>query len=228
MKFKIRSSVVAMLLIGVLAVSAAPASADQEERQGTVHQATASFNDFVRDPDKTWFRQHIGNAQGILIVPKLVKAGFIIGGSGGSGVLLGRDAKTGEWSHPAFYTMGSVTFGLQIGGQVSNIMMLVMTQKGMDSLLSTDVKLGTDASIAIGPVGTGVGAQTADILVFSRDKGLFGGLTVEGSVIKPRDSWNSEYYGKPTTATDIIVRRNVSNAGADALRATVTKTAKGG
>jgi lipid-binding SYLF domain-containing protein len=228
MTFKIRSSMVAMLLVGVLAVSAAPASADQEERQETVHKATSTFNDFVRDPDKTWFRQHIGNAQGVLIVPKLVKAGFIIGGSGGSGVLLGRDAKTGEWSYPAFYTMGSVTFGLQIGGQVSNIMMLVMTQKGMDSLLSTDVKLGADASIAVGPVGTGAGAQTADILLFSRDKGLYGGLTVDGSVISPRNSWNSEYYGKSTTATDIIVRRNVSNAGADALRATVTKTAKGG
>ena len=95
MKFKIRSSVVAMLLVGVLAVSAAPASADQEERQGTVHQATAAFNDFVRDPDKTWFRQHIGNAQGVLIVPSLVKAGFIIGGSGGGTCVVTNGAAAG-------------------------------------------------------------------------------------------------------------------------------------
>ena len=91
------------------------------------------------------------------------------------------------------------------------------------TLLSTDIKLGADASIAVGPVGTGVAAQTADILLFSRDKGLFGGLTIEGSVLNPRDKWNAQYYGKPVRATDIMVKREVGNAGAEPLRNALAK-----
>jgi len=223
MASRIPSGFFAGVLFLVVALSGATAQADMAERQATIDKATATLNEFIADPEKTWFREHINDANGIFLVPTLVKAGFIIGGSGGSGVLLGRDRASGTWSYPVFYTMGSVSFGLQIGGEVSGILMLVMTRNGMDALLSTDVKLGTDASIAVGPVGTGVAAHTADILLFSRDKGLFGGLTVEGSVVKPRDSWNSEYYGKSVSASDIIVRRNVSNPGAESLRQTVTK-----
>ncbi|MCP4328705.1 MAG: lipid-binding SYLF domain-containing protein [Alphaproteobacteria bacterium] len=211
----------AALLLLALAGCLSSGATDLEKRQNTVDLATQTINEFIADPDKTWFRQHIGGAKGVLIVPRLVKAGFIFGGSGGNAVLLGRGATKDDWSYPAFYSLGAVTFGLQIGGEVSNVLMLVMTQSGMDALLSTDVKLGADASIAVGPVGTGVAAQTADILLFSRDKGLFGGLTVEGSVVSPRPSYNEQYYGKPARSSDITIVRDVSNPGADALRKAV-------
>jgi len=213
MASRVPSGMFTVVLFLVIALFGANAQADMAERQATIDNATATLDELIADPEKTRLREHIKDANGIFLLPTLVKAGFIIGGSGGSGVLLGRDRASGTCSYPAFYTMGSVSFGLQIGGEVSGILMLVMTRKGMDALLSTDVKLGTDASIAVGPVGTGVAVHTADILLFSRDKGLFGGLTVEGPVVRPRDSWYGEYYGRSVTASDIIVRRNVSNTG---------------
>ncbi|MCZ6605846.1 MAG: lipid-binding SYLF domain-containing protein [Alphaproteobacteria bacterium] len=223
----IRSNLFAVAMLGAIAFSAAPASADQQELQETVDRATTTFNAFVNDPDKRWFRRHIERARGVFIVPKLIRAGLGFGGSGGSGVLLGRDSKTGEWSYPAFYSMGSVTFGLQIGVEVSSVLMLVMTTAGMDALLSTDFKIGVDASIAVGPVGTGVATHTFDILLYSRDRGLFGGLTIDGSLISPQDSKNRKYYGKSATTVDVIVLRNVYNPGADALRTAIARVTKG-
>ncbi len=210
-----------VLLIAFGAVGCA-SNGTEAERQGTVDQALATMNDFKASPDQQWFRQNVQRAQGVAIFPRIVRAGFIFGGSGGSGVLLGRDVKTGTWSNPSFHTIGSVTFGLQIGATVSNVVALVMTQRGMNALLSTEVNLGTDVSIAVGPVGQGVAAATTDILMFSRDRGLFGGLTVDGSVISPRPSWNADFYGQPASPADILIRRNVSNPGADALINAVT------
>jgi LysM repeat protein len=119
--------------------------------------------------------------------------------------------------------MGSVTFGLQIGGAADEVILMVMTRQGMDAMLSTSFKLGADASIAAGPVGTGISGATADILAFSRSKGVFGGLTIEGAVIATRDKWNTSYYGRAVTATDITVRRDVHNPRSDGLIAAVTK-----
>jgi len=162
----------------------------------------------------------------VFIVPQLLKAGFIFGGSGGSGVMLSRDKSSGKWSNPAFYTMGSVTFGLQIGGQAAEVVLLILTQKGMDAMLSTKFQLGGDVSVAAGPVGAGAQAATTDIIQFSRTKGVFGGLTLEGAVIAIRDKWNHAYYGKETSPLDILVKRTVRNKNAAALVQTVTKTAK--
>jgi lipid-binding SYLF domain-containing protein len=120
--------------------------------------------------------------------------------------------------------MGSISLGLQAGAEVSEIILLVMTEKGMDALLSTSFKLGADASVAAGPVGAGAKAQTTDILAFARSSGLFGGISIEGAVITSRDAWNRQYYGRNVRAVDIIIRRNVSNPGADALRNLVAHT----
>ena len=174
----------------------------------------------------TWFRNNVKNAKGVFIVPTLGKAGFILGGSGGTGVLLARDERTGQWSYPAFYTMGSGTIGLQIGVQVAEVVLMVMTKKGMDSMLSTKFQLGGDVSVAAGPVGAGAQAATVDILQFARAKGVFGGLTVEGAVIGIRDSLNNAYYGNPVRPVDILIRRDVSNTHANPLRKTLTKETK--
>jgi lipid-binding SYLF domain-containing protein len=147
----------------------------------------------------------------VLIFPQVLKAGFFLGGSGGTGVLLVRDEATGTWSEPAFYTVGSVTFGLQIGGEAAEVVMLAMNQKALDSLLSSTVKLGGDASIAIGPIGGGakgavtIPAVTADFVSFTKAKGLYAGLNLDGSVLAVRDGLNSAYYGKEVMPKDIFV-----------------------
>ena len=226
---KFRHRLIRFSVAAVLAILSITAFAQEgkNERQELVNKAQKTFENFAADPNMGWFRNHIKNVKGIFIVPTLLKAGFIFGGSGGSGVLLGRDEKTGKWSYPAFYTMGSATFGLQIGGQAAEVVLLIMTRKGMDAMLSTKFQLGADASVAAGPVGAGAQAATVDILQFSRTKGVFGGLTMEGAAIAIRDEWNRQYYGKPVRPVDIVVRREVRNKAADPLRKTVAKTAGG-
>jgi len=154
----------------------------------------------------------------------VLKAGFIFGGSGGTGVLLSRDGKTGEWSNPAFYTMGSASVGLQIGGESAEVVLLVMSQKGMDSLLTSKFKLGGDASVALGPVGGGAQSDiTTDFLSFSKSQGLYAGVNLDGSYLSVRDSLNRAYYGKEVSPIDIIVRHSVSNRGAIPLREELKK-----
>jgi SH3 domain-containing YSC84-like protein 1 len=215
----------AVLLLFGIGTGLARAEAEAEQ-QATVNKATESVKRFAADPDMQWFRNNVGKAKGVLIVPVSVKGGFIIGGSGGVGVLLDRGEES-DWSDPAFYQLASVTFGLQAGGDVSEIVMLVMSEKGRNALLTTEFKLGGDVSVAAGPVGAGAKAQTADVLAFSRTKGgVFGGLNVEGSVVNPKDDWNGLYYGQPVTPSQILVARTVSNPNADPLRAAVSAAAE--
>ena len=199
---------------------------DYSDTQALVDQSTILLKKFGEDPQMQWFHNNVQYAKAIFIVPQMLKAGFFIGGSGGSGALLSRDMKTNLWSYPVFYTMGSVSFGLQIGGEASQIILMVMTDKGMDSMLTTSFKLGADASVAAGPVGIGAKAATADILAFARSKGAFMGLAIEGAIVKPRDKWNAAYYKKQVTPADIIIRNMVTKPHADALRQVVIEQSK--
>ncbi|MCP5373032.1 MAG: lipid-binding SYLF domain-containing protein [Hyphomicrobiales bacterium] len=221
----VRAAILVICLVLGFAAAPPPARAekdtDKPEPQALVTAADESLKRFVADPEMTWFRDHAPQARALLIVPKMVRGGFIFGGSGGRGVLLARDPKTGDWSQPAFYAIGSMTFGLQIGAELSEVILVVMTDAGVDSLLSTSFKLGGDVSVAAGPVGAGAKAATADVLAFSRSKGLFGGLNVEGAIVNAKPDWNQAYYGRPTSATDILIRRQVSNPGSATLRGTV-------
>jgi len=120
--------------------------------------------------------------------------------------------------------MGSVSFGLQIGGESAEVVLLVMSQKGMDSLLSSKFKLGGDASIALGPVGGGAKADiTTDFISFAKSKGLYAGLNLDGSYLSVRDTLNKAYYGKEATPVDIIVKKSVTNTGAVPLREELKK-----
>jgi lipid-binding SYLF domain-containing protein len=178
----------------------------------------------MRDSNYSWVRENINRAKGVLIFPQTLKGGFIFGGSGGTGVLLVRNEKTGNWSEPAFYTIGSATFGLQIGGEAAEIVILAMTQKAVDSLFSSSFKLGGDTSIALGPVGAGAKANadipsiTSDFIAFAKSKGLYAGLNLEGAVVAVRDSLNRAYYGKDVRPADIIVKHDVRNSRAAQLQ----------
>jgi len=209
------SLISAAMAVAFLLSAAGPAAA-QTKQQSIVDKATGTLRAFSVAPEMEWFRDNIRNAKGLVIFPNNVKGGFIIGGSGGSGVMIAR--KGGSWSYPAFYTTGSFTFGLQFGGQVSELVLMVMTEKGVDAMLSPEFKLGGDVSVAAGPVGAGAKGQTADIIAFARGKGLYGGLNVEGTVITTREKWNEKYYYNGVRTADILVSGNASNAGANALR----------
>jgi lipid-binding SYLF domain-containing protein len=222
---KLGIMVLALVTAGLLFASYTPATAaERNQVQGLVDRARVTFSEFMRDSNYSWARDNIDRAKGVLIFPQVIKGGFVFGGSGGTGVFLARDEKTGSWGGPAFYTLGSLTFGLLIGGQAGEVLMLAMTEKAVDSLLSSSFKLGVEATIALGPVGAGAQASadipnvTADFVTFVKAKGLYAGLNLEGAVIAIRDGLNDAYYGKDVRATDILVNHNVWNRNSAEIR----------
>jgi lipid-binding SYLF domain-containing protein len=214
-----------LALIAVSAVVGVSVPAVAQEQQALVTSAQTTFADFVRDPDMNWFRANVNRARGVLISPEIVKAGWIFGGSGGRAVLYSRNAQ-GKWEGPAFYNIGAASVGFQAGLSVSQTVTLVMTEKGLNTLLANSVKLGGDASIAAGPVGAGANSDvTTDFVAFSRSKGLYGGLNLEGSVISPANDWNTAYYGKAVLPPDILVRGVAHNTQGDQLAADIGRAA---
>lgn len=201
---------------------------DRLEARQLVERAKLTFERFMAAGEMGAFRSLLKNAQGVLIAPQVLKGAFIFGASGGSGVLVAKD-RSGKWAGPAFYTLGEGSFGLQIGGEASEIVLLVMSQRGVTALLSDSVKLGVDIGVAVGPVGVGADASTAnlsaDIITFSKSKGLYGGISLEGAVVVTRGDWNSAYYGRSVKPMDILVRRSVSSPHAESLINAVAKAA---
>jgi lipid-binding SYLF domain-containing protein len=222
----VRNFIFCLLIVGLLAVLAGPATAaDDAEEVALVNNALATFDQFMADKDMGYLKAHLKDCEGILIFPSVVKGGFVFGGSGGHGVLLVRDAKTSEWSQPVFYTMGAVSFGLLAGVQKSQVILLVRTERGLESLYTSSFKLGADVSIATGPVGIGASAKgvTADMLSFAISQGVYGGLSLDGSVIGTKDAANNAYYDEPVRPVDIIVAHSVKNPQSDKLRDAVEK-----
>ena len=212
-----RSGAVA-LTTAMLSLSFLPAAHAQTEQQKLVNRAQATLDNFLRDPQMTWLQRNLSRAKAVLIAPEVVKAGFIFGGSGGRAVLLARDPQSGKWRGPVFYTMATASVGFQAGVAASENITMVMTEKGVNTLLATSVKLGGDASVAAGPVGAGAaGDVTTDFVAFARSKGVYGGLNLDGTVITANDDWNKAYYGKPVLATDVIVRGTASSKQADRI-----------
>jgi len=218
---------IAIITVGMV-VFVIPTKAEVAvEQQGLVDKARITFQSFMVDENMAWFREDLHKAKGLLIVPSLLKAGFVVGGSGGSGVLIVKDHKTGQWSQPGFYTLGSGTIGLQIGAEAAEVIMMVRTQKAVDKLLTSSFKLGGDTSIAVGPVGGGAKSNVmVDIVSYVRSKGAYAGISLEGAVIATRGKWNNAYYGKSVTPFDILVQNSVSNPGSGELRKALSNALK--
>jgi SH3 domain-containing YSC84-like protein 1 len=214
---------------GALLLFAATTSAAlaQTEQQNLVNAADTTLSNFLRDPDMTWLQQNIHRAKAIMISPEVAKAGFIFGGSGGRAVVVARDAKSGKWVGPAFYALATASVGFQAGISVSEVVTLVMTDKGFNSLLATSFKVGGDASIAAGPVGAGAKSDVvADLISFSRAKGVYGGLNLDGTVVHASQDWNELYYQKkPILPPDILVRMSAHAKGSDKLLGAVARAA---
>jgi lipid-binding SYLF domain-containing protein len=220
---------IAALLAGCAAAPAGTpeAAKDRQQAQQLAERVRMTLESFDMGPNDEGFRNAVGKARGILVFPSAVRAAFIVGGEGGSGVLLTRDAQ-GGWNGPGFYTLGGASFGFQAGAKVSEVVALVMTQRGIDQLMRSTVGLGGDVSVAVGPVGGGLGAGTAgisaDILTYARSSGLFGGIALDGAVIKTRHDWDQAFYGREVTPEQ-IARGEVRSPEAEPLYAAVTRLA---
>jgi SH3 domain-containing YSC84-like protein 1 len=179
----------------------------QSSQQATVEGARKVLSDLRHDKAFGNARQLLRQARAVFIVPKLFKGGFIVGGEGGDGVLMVHNR--GGWSAPGFYVIGAVSFGLQAGLEQSELIMLIMTQKGLDGVIHDNFKIGAQAGISVATLGSGVegaigGASLPDVVVWSSSTGLYGGLTLDGSVIRAQPNKDAGFYGRPVTARDVL------------------------
>jgi len=208
------------------------AADDAMDARHLAERARQTLETFSQAREMEAFRSLAKSARGIFIAPQILKGAFIVGASGGSGVLVARDSLTGRWLGPAFYTIGEASFGLQIGGSASEVVLLAMTERGVNALLESSFKLGADVAVAAGPVGMGAAASTenlsVDILSFARAKGLFGGISVDGAIVKSRNDWNDAYYGGIVTAVDIFRKRIPGNPHSAGLLKTASRIAGDG
>jgi SH3 domain-containing YSC84-like protein 1 len=194
-------------LLAVTAMAAPLTAEAQSSQQVTVDGARKVLNDLHHDKAFGNAAKLIRDARAVYIVPKLIKGGFILGGEGGNGVLMAHGMR--GYSDPAFFAIGAASFGLQAGLQQSEMVMLIMTPKGLDGILRDNFKIGAQAGISVITLGSGVegaigGASPPDIVVWSSSTGLYGGLTVDGSVIKAQPNMDAEFYGKKLTSRDIL------------------------
>jgi lipid-binding SYLF domain-containing protein len=205
----------------------APVAARADSPQHLVDSATLSLEDMMGGSPGTQAQQFLEKARAVVVCPSIFRGAFFIGGEGGGCVMVARGA-SGSWSNPAFYTLGSASFGLQIGVQNAEVMMLIMTTNGLNALLSSQFKFGADAGLTVATLGAGVNGSmstgvTADILTISKTQGLYGGISLAGSILGSDSGTNATYYGSQLEARQIVVDMQGSNAGANPLRAMLSK-----
>jgi lipid-binding SYLF domain-containing protein len=150
------------------------------------------------------------SARGVMVVPQLVKGGFFVGGEGGNGTLMARHGN--RWSDPAFYTLASASFGLQIGLEVAEVVLFVMSGRALNAWMRDEVRLGGQAGLTVLVVGSNAAASSTtnvnvDVIAWAKAKGAYAGLTLEGSIIKPKQDWNIAYYGRQLTPVQILNMR---------------------
>ena len=176
--------------------------------QAVVDHAVGTLQDLRGDKEFGNARELMHRARAVLIAPRIFKAGFFVGGEGGTAVLMVRGAH--GWSDPAFYTVASASFGLQIGAQESEMIMFVMSDRALNALMKNKVKLGGNAGIAVATLGSTVeGATTthagADIIVWASASGAYAGISLDGTVVDPQTAGDEKYYGRPITSSEIVL-----------------------
>jgi lipid-binding SYLF domain-containing protein len=184
-------------------------------------KAQTTVESLLSDPDYPSLLSLVTKAKAVLIVPRMLKISFFLGGHGGSGVLMSRGAN-GKWSNPAFYTIGGINYGLQLGGQSSELILTIMSDKGLKALLEHELTLGADAGASVGTLGRGAHAGTglgesAEVYAFARSSGLYVGVSLDGTVITPDPGWNKEMYGPNATPDGILIQQRFSSPYADKL-----------
>lgn len=220
-----RLTLVALLAAGTMLSTRAALA--QAEQQALVDQATLTVNEMLGDPNFKDAVEMLRRARAVMVMPRVFRAGLIIGGEGGGGVLLGRDG-SGSWSSPAFFGVGAGSVGLQIGVQDAQVIMMIMNDKALNAVLDSQFKFGADASIAVATIGAGISGGTtaalrADIVTISKTRGLFAGAALEGTLLSSRSEWNRAYFGRDASARQIVIGAEVHNPAADGLRAALMR-----
>ncbi len=199
--------VVMITLVAVLSGGVARAQSDEADR---IHEAATVFQEIMDAPDHAIPKGVLNRAEAIAVFPSTVKGGFIFGAHHGRGIISARDPEAKSWSPPAFLTLTGASFGMQIGGQAVDLVLVVMNRRGLENLLRNQFKIGVDAAVAAGPVGRDAEATTdiqlrAEILSYSRSRGLFAGVTLKGSAIRQDTDANDRFYGTPYQTRDIVL-----------------------
>jgi SH3 domain-containing YSC84-like protein 1 len=207
-----QSFLIPLILAGVFA-TAVPAAAQSDEAD-RVRDAAITFEEIMTAPDHGVPSAILERAEAVVVFPSTLKGGFIVAGHRGRGIMSVRDHETGSWSPPAFLTLTGGSFGAQVGGQAIDLVLLVMNRRGLEQLVRNRFKIGADASVAAGPVGRDASAATdiqlrAQILSYSRTRGLFAGVSLAGSVIRQDQNANRRYYGRRLQTRDIVFDRKV-------------------
>ncbi|MCR0982901.1 lipid-binding SYLF domain-containing protein [Roseomonas populi] len=233
-----RRKIFALGALAALALGALPraAWAQPVEQQALVDRATLTVTEMLTQGDPNSLHDATGSlarARAVIICPRIFRAGFLFGGQGGDCVLTARDG-AGSWSSPAFYTIGSASFGLQIGVQDMQVMMIILTERGLNAVLDSQFKFGADAAIAVATIGAGIAGATtaavgADIVSYARARGLYAGISLEGSLLSSRNDFNTGYYGRSVASRNIVIDMAAHNPAADSLRAALMRfSAPGG
>ncbi len=194
----------------------------QAEQQALVDRSTLAAQEMLNDRDGTDAQAVLRQARAVVICPRVLRAGFLLGGQGGNCVLVARDGG-GSWSAPAFYGMGGGSIGFQAGLQDAEVMLFIMSDRGLRAVMDSQFKLGVDATATFADLGGGVeGATTAalraDIVGFTRSRGLYAGISLGGSLLGVKSEWNAAYYGRPLAPSQIILSAEGTNPAADPLR----------
>ena len=200
-----------------MSACSSPSPTDQ---QTLVDRATLTVQEMLSDENSD-ARTLLRRSKGIMVCPQVFKAGFIFGGQGGSCIMSGRNDQ--GWSNPAFYGLGSGSVGFQIGIQDAEIIFIVLTERGLQALLDSQFKIGADASVAVATIGAGISGSTtaalrADIVAYSSTRGLFAGISLDGTLISTKSDWNQLYYGQPMGAQQLVISHQGNNPGAAPLR----------
>ena len=205
---RVRSLPILLLALLTLSIQGrAQQAADEAKR---VSEATTVFSEIMSAGDSAIPQSILGKAEGIAVFPNTIKAGFVVGGMRGRGVLSARGE--GGWSAPAFMTLTGGSFGLQIGGQATDLVLVIMNRRGLENLVRNQFKIGADASVAAGPVGRDTQASTdiqmrAQILSYSRARGVFAGVTVNGSTVREDKDADRRFYGSALDTKQIVFER---------------------
>ena len=202
---------IVMLALAVGFGSARTASAQAEEA-ARIRESTTALREILDAPDvsvPTWVADKV---QGIAVFPSVKKAGLLIGGQWGRGILSAKSTKSGTWSAPAFLTLTGGSIGAQIGGEAVDLVLVIVDERGLEQLTRNQFKIGADAGVAAGPVGRTAEASTdiqmrAKILSYSRARGLFAGITLNGSTIKQDRDANERFYNQPYKTSQIVLDR---------------------
>ena len=196
-----------ILAVAFVLLFTVTAWADKKEEAARAKKAAQAFKEIMNAPDQAIPQELLDRASCVAVFPSVKKGGFVVGGQFGRGLISCR--KAGGWSAPAYFTIGGGSFGLQIGAQAVDLVLLVMNEDGVNGLLKSKFEIGAGAAAAAGPVGRNASASTdatlnAQILSYSRSKGLFAGLELKGSVIKEDEDANKDMYGRAVSAHDLL------------------------